>query len=203
MTALPRSLPPAGDAELLRRIAEGNLGALGQLYDRYARDVWRAVRRTLGDADDVDDVVHNMFLKLPQIAPSYDGRASCRGWLCGIGVRLAMRQRRGLGRFRRMLGAFAQTADTRVERDPERNASSGEELARLDAAMSALTDRKRAVFVLVELEGLSAEEAGHALAIPPATVRTRLFHARRELRAALAWGEPGEHAEQGKQGERP
>jgi RNA polymerase sigma-70 factor (ECF subfamily) len=114
---------PRCDAELLRDVAEGDVAALGELYDRYARDVWRAVRRTLTDGSDVEDVVHSMFMKLPQIAASYDGRASCRGWLCGIGVRLAMRHRRGAGRFRRMLGAFADTVTGRAHENPERGAS--------------------------------------------------------------------------------
>jgi RNA polymerase sigma-70 factor (ECF subfamily) len=177
-----------GDAELLAAIAEGDLGALGELYDRHARDVWRAVRRSLMDSADVEDVVHSMFLKLPQIAASYDGRASCRGWLCGIAVRLAMRHRRGAGRFHRMLGAFAHTVTGRAHGDPERGASNNQELAVFERAMARLSEKKRAVFVLVELEGLTAEEAARALEIPAATVRTRLFHARRELHDAMKKG---------------
>jgi RNA polymerase sigma-70 factor (ECF subfamily) len=175
----------ATDAELLTDVATGSLGALGDLYDRYARDVWRAVRRSLPDGTDVEDVVHATFLGLPQIAPSYDGRTSCRNWLCGIGVHLAMRHRRGAGRFRRMLDAFAHTLVGRSTTDPERRASGNEDLAALRRALARLSEKKRAVFVLVEIEGLSAEEASRALEIPIATVRTRLFHARRELQAAL------------------
>jgi RNA polymerase sigma-70 factor (ECF subfamily) len=74
----------------------------------------------------------------------------------------------------------------RSTRHPEREASNHEELAHLATALARLDDRKRAVFVLVELEGLTAEEAAKALQIPAATVRTRLFHARRELQAAIA-----------------
>lgn len=178
----------ATDAALLADIAGGNLEPLGELYDRYARDVWRAVRRALPRGDDVEDVVHATFVNLPRIAFSYDGRANCRNWLCGIAVRLAMRHRRGIGRFRRMLGVFADAPERRPERDPERHASDNQELAVLDRALSRLSEKKRAVFVLVELEGLSAEEAARALDIPAATARTRLFHARRELQDALERG---------------
>jgi RNA polymerase sigma-70 factor (ECF subfamily) len=174
----------APDAILVEQVAQGDLGALGELYDRYARDVWRAARRALPDGADVEDVVHATFLNLPRIAGSYDGRDRCRNWLCGIGVRLAMRHRRGAGRFRRMLDAFAGTLGGWTM-DPERKASGHEELAALERAVAALSEKKRAVFVLVELEGLSAEEAARALDVPPATVRTRLFHARRELQEAL------------------
>jgi len=169
----------------MKDVVCGHLGALGELYDRYARDVWRAVRRSLPDATDVDDVVHATFLTLPRIAASYDGRSNCRNWLCGIAVNLALRQRRGHRRFQRMLDAFGQTVSGRSTRDPERRASGNEELAVLERAIVALSDKKRAVFVLVEIEGLSAEEVGRSLEVPAATVRTRLFHARRELKAAL------------------
>jgi RNA polymerase sigma-70 factor (ECF subfamily) len=84
-----------------------------------------------------------------------------------------------------MLDAFGQTVSGRSTRDPERRASGNEELAVLERAIVALSDKKRAVFVLVEIEGLSAEEVGRSLEVPAATVRTRLFHARRELKAAL------------------
>jgi RNA polymerase sigma-70 factor (ECF subfamily) len=177
-----------GDPELLADVAAGDLGAIGELYDRYARDVWRAACRTLGDPADADDVVHATFLGLPRIARSYDGRASCRNWLCGIAVRLALRNLRGATRFRRALASLAYTIVGRSTLDPERSASSQEELAVLGRAMSRLSEKKRAVFVLVELEGLSAEEAAAALEIPAATVRTRLFHARRELQDALEHG---------------
>lgn len=183
----PRS-EESTDAELLAGVASGHLGALGELYDRYARDVWRAVRRSLPNDADVDDVVHATFLNLPRIAGAYDGRASCRNWLCGIGVRLAMRHRRGAGRLQRMLGSFAQTFIGRKVSDPEQRASDNQELAVLNRALAQLSEKKRAVFVLVELEGLSAAEAATALEIPAVTARTRLFHARRELQQALQRG---------------
>jgi RNA polymerase sigma-70 factor (ECF subfamily) len=191
VSAQPRQPCPAEttDAELLADVAGGQLGALGELYDRYARDVWRAVRRSLPNDAAVDDVVHATFLNLPRIAGSYDGRAaSCRNWLCGIGVRLAMRHRRGAGRLQRMLGSFAQTLVGRKSNDPEHRASQHQELTVLNRALARLSEKKRAVFVLVELEGLSAAEAAAALAIPAATARTRLFHARRELQQAMQRG---------------
>lgn len=178
----------ASDAALLSGVADGDLGALGELYDRHAVHVWRAVRRTLGDAGDVDDVVHATFLQLPRIARGYDGRASARGWLCGIGVRLAIRHRRGMARFRRMVASFGDSLAARPHRDPEAGLAASEEIAILDRALGALSDKTRAVFVLIVLEGLTSEEAGRALGIPAVTARTRLLQARQTLQAALAKG---------------
>ncbi len=176
------------DPELMRGIADGDLACLGELYDRHAQGVWRAVSRTLAGSADVEDVVHATFLNLPRVAASYDGRPECGGWLCGIAVRLSLRHSRGAGRFRRMLASFAQGATTHSSSDPERIAGNNEELTIFERALAKLSAKKRAAFVLVELEGLSSEEAAKSLEIPAATVRTRLLHARRELHAALRGG---------------
>jgi DNA-directed RNA polymerase specialized sigma24 family protein len=106
------------DPELLRGIADGDLGCLGELYDRYAQGVWRAVSRTLADGADVEDVVHATFLNLPRIAPSYDGRPECGAWLNGIAVRLSLRHTRGAGRFRKMLASLAHVVTARSPSAP-------------------------------------------------------------------------------------
>ncbi len=183
--------PAVTDAALLSSIGQGDLGALGVLYDRHARAVWRVVHRVTSGAADVDDVVHAAFLKVPDVAATFDGRPSARSWLIGIAVRLALRQRRGLGRFARMLGRFAHVASDAYRVDPEAHAAGRAGIAALDAALADLAPAKRAVFVLVEIEGLSHEDVARELDIPLPTVRTRLFHAKRELREALEdKGEP-------------
>ncbi|MGH7439620.1 MAG: RNA polymerase sigma factor [Polyangiaceae bacterium] len=174
------------DADLLRDVAGGDRDALGMLYDRYARDVWRVACRMLGDRADADDVVHATFLDLRRMAACFDGRSSCRNWLRGIAVRLALRHRRGMGRFRRMLEGFGQSlVGSAAVPHPESQASHNEDLRILARALARLHPNKRAAFTLVALEGLTSDQAAIALEVPAATVRTRLFNARRELQAAL------------------
>ncbi len=174
------------DADLLRAIAREDLGALGALYDRHATHVWRVVHRVTNGSGDVEDIVHATFLKVPQLAARFDGRASARSWLAGIAVRLALRQARTLGRLAGMLRRFAHHTPDVDRRDPEAHASGRAELATLETALSKLTPAKRAVFVLIEIEGYTHDEVAKDLAVPAATVRTRLFHAKRELQDALA-----------------
>ncbi len=180
----PRGAPRPDD-ELLREVRDGDLGALGELYDRHAPSVWRAAERTLGRGADAGDVVHALFLKLPALARAYDGRANAAPWLVGIAVRMALRERRGAGRFFKMLASFALTVTGRAHGDPEGLSGQREELRLFEEALSRLAPKKRAVFVLVELEGLTTDEVARALDVPAATVRTRLHHARRDLHAAL------------------
>ncbi len=180
--------PSKSDRDLLVLVGEGDLGALGELYDRYARDVWRVAHRLLGSEADAEDVVHAVFMKLPQIAGSHDGRSNVRAWLFGICVRLASRHRRSAARFFKMISSFAEIAPTESRHDPEREVAGREELRRLEAALQKLAPKKRIAFMLVELEGLSSDEAARALEVPPATIRTRLHHARHEIEAALDLG---------------
>jgi RNA polymerase sigma-70 factor (ECF subfamily) len=184
--------PARPDDELLRAIHAGELGALGELYDRYASHVSRVVLRTLGSNADVDDVVHTLFLKLPELARSYDGRANARPWLAGIAARMALRHRRGAGRFFKMLATFARGVAGHTPVDPESHSSDRQELRAFQAALARLAPKKRAVFTLIELEGLTTEEVASALEIPAATVRTRLHHARRDLHADLEREREGE-----------
>ena len=188
LTPLAHPAEAPTDASLLQDVARGDGGALGALYGRYAPAIRGVARRSLGDASDADDLVHTVFLTLRRIAPSYDGRPSCWAWLRGITVRAAMRYRRGRGRFERMLIAYSEAKGPTSPPDPERRAAGHEQLVAFERALASLAPQKRATYVLVELEGLSAQEAGEALDIPAATVRTRLFHARRKLHEEMAKG---------------
>jgi RNA polymerase sigma-70 factor (ECF subfamily) len=148
------------------------------------------LHRLTGRADDVDDLVQATFLALPRLAATFDGRDSCRGWLCSIAAALAARHRRGVARLLRRLASFGDSARNASPADPERDAGAREELRAFERALRQLPWKKREAFVLVEIEGVSIDQAARALAIPSATVRTRLFHARRELRDAMKRGEP-------------
>ena len=180
---------PVLDPALLVAIAGGDLGSLGILYDRHALAVWRVAYRVMGTANDVDDVVHATFLKVPSLASGFDGRPSARSWLVGIGARLALRQMRGVGRFMRAMARFAHVSRRTEDLNPESIAAGRARVAVLDRALAKLPATKRAVFVMLEMEGLTHDEVSRALGIPLPTVRTRLFHAKRALQDALSSAE--------------
>jgi RNA polymerase sigma-70 factor (ECF subfamily) len=190
MTAVIRrareSAAPLSDAELLASIAHDDLHALGVLFDRHHRRIERVLLRTGTAAADVDDIVQATFLEIPKIARGFDGRDSCVGWLCGVAVRLAARRRRSMMRLLRTLLSFGAEAPREFTIDPEADASAREEMALFAGALARLAPKKREAFVLVEVEGFSAEEVARSLGVNAATVRTRLFHARAELRTAMA-----------------
>jgi RNA polymerase sigma-70 factor (ECF subfamily) len=178
----------ASDAELLTQIARDDLSALGTLFDRHHARVERVLLRSGVSESDADDIVQSTFLEVARIARAYDGRDCCAAWLCGIALRLAARRRRSLGRLLKYLSLFGSQIPGTDPVHPEAVVSGREELHQFACALAKLGRKKREAFVLVEIEGFSSEEAGRAIGVSPATMRTRLFHARSELRAAMTRG---------------
>jgi RNA polymerase sigma-70 factor (ECF subfamily) len=174
----------APDADLLARVRGGDVSALGVLYDRYAEDVRRVLVRLGVPERDVDDMLQETFLDVVRGAKNYDGRANARPWLVGLAVNWVRRRRRSVRVLVRRLASFEEEPTT-APTTPEDEAAGAIAAAKARAALDALSQKKREVFVLVVMEGLPGEEVARLLDIPVATVWTRLHHARRELRAAL------------------
>jgi len=173
------------DPELMSALAGGELGALGELYDRYHADVRHFVRRVCARSEDVDDVVHDTFLTASRAAPSYDGRPCARPFLVGIAAQLLRQRRRVWARWAEVLHSFVSSQSDGPAKSPEDHAQSAQTAQRLERALSRLTEEKRLVLLLFEREGLSGEEVARALGIPIGTVWTRLYHARAEMRRTL------------------
>lgn len=198
MKMVPRSKPKEsmhtadkacnpGDAELIQKLVEGNLAALGTLYDRHHESIERFVIRNIGPTDGAD-VVHDVFLKLVDAASSYDGRPDARPFLIGIAAQLIRQKRQRLARIARALEEFAATLVGATQKTPEDAASNAQALTAFEMALSNLSEEKRLVFLMIETEGLSGNEVATALEIPVATVWTRLHYARLELRDAILKG---------------
>lgn len=170
--------PP--DPELIRRLANGELDALGALYDRYQTPLRRFIARSSGNSADVDDLLHATFLAAVASAARYDGRASCRPWLVGIAAQLLRRRRQTFGRLLAMLSVLKGT--TQAFRDPRPELEARTDVAR---ALAGLSAAKRMTLLMAEVEGMSCSEIATALEVPIGTVWTRLHAARRELRQTL------------------
>jgi RNA polymerase sigma-70 factor (ECF subfamily) len=167
-------------------LAQGELGPLGDLYDRYHADVRQFARRACARAEDVDDVVHDTFLTVSRAAASYDGRPCARPFLIGVAAQVVRQRRRVWARWAEVLSAFVSTHDEPPHETPEDRAARAETAERLDRALARLSEEKRLVVLMFEREGLSGEEIARALDIPLGTVWTRLFHARADLRRSLS-----------------
>jgi RNA polymerase sigma-70 factor, ECF subfamily len=172
------------DAQALLRVAQGDMSALGVIYDRHYLPVLRFAQRVLRDSSEAEDVTQEAFLTASRVAGAFDGRPSCRPWLYGIVSRLMLHRGRGRTRLTRFLSRLVsqpQEAST----SPHEHVARRESGSELDRALATLSPEKRIVILLAEVEELSCEEIARTLQIPLGTVWTRLHHARKGLRKEL------------------
>ena len=163
-----------------------SLPAFDELYEGYVDFTWRSVRRLGVDEAAVDDVVQQVFLVVHRRLPEFCGAASIRTWIFGILLRVVREHRR----LRRRKSPHQLSPAT----DPETLADSAhgpdESTARAEAArlvqawLDELDDDKREVFVLAELEGMTAKEIADATGSNASTVYSRLRAARLDFEKA-------------------
>jgi RNA polymerase sigma-70 factor, ECF subfamily len=180
------ALDPASAAEASAPaflLGEGDLSALGKLYEEHHAAVRSLARRLLGEAS-AEDLVHDTFLTLPKALRRWSGGGSLRAFILGVAVNHARHHIRSATRRRRALVRLAREP---LPLPPSLEAAS-EQRRLADALMRALdavSFDHRTAFVLCEVEERSASEVAQILGIPEGTVRTRLYHARQKLRAVL------------------
>ena len=193
MTAPVRKLQkqdPESDEELIARVSRGELEALGKLFDRHERSIRAYVSRLGMPAGDSDDIAQGVFLEVVRSSARFDPQFSARSWLFGIATMLVRRQRRSVLRQAARLTRWSREKPSEEVRSPEDCYRGDVARARFEAAYRRLSAKKKEVFALVVLEGLSGDQAAHTLGIPVGTVWTRLHHARKELRGAVEESSP-------------
>lgn len=169
---------------LLSRLRAGDSHALGEVYDQHHEAVRAFASRLVGDAAIAEDLVHEVFVALPRVIKRYQGESTLRSFLTGVAINHARHYVRSAGRRRAMLTRAGQ--EPRPEsRSPESSAEQQAFLAALNRALDTLPLEQRVAFVLCDVEERTSAEASELTGAPEATMRTRLFHARKKLRAAL------------------
>jgi RNA polymerase sigma-70 factor (ECF subfamily) len=156
---------------------------VGAIYREHAPFLSRVLIRLVGDGPHVDDLVQETFIVAWRKRGSFDGRCAPRTWLYGIAARLAMRHRRGVGRWLRALRTMAEQPAEVVTLDRQLEAPRAS--AAVHQAIAALPFGQREVFVLYELEELEGAQIAELLGIPVNTVWTRLHHGRKRFQDAL------------------
>ena len=179
------SLTQSSEEEpLLMRLRQGEPQALGEVYDRHHEVVRAFARRLVGDHAIAEDLVHEVFVELPRLIRRFEGQSSLRSFLSGVAVNHARHYVRSASR-RRAAAQRMSLEPLGASRSPEESAEESAFLQALHRALDTLPLDQRVAFVLCDVEERTAGEAAEISGAPEATMRTRLFHARKKLRAAL------------------
>lgn len=183
LAPLPRA-DAAADGEIADGLRAGGLDALAAAFDRWHGRVRVLARRLLSDPASAEDVVQEVFASLIRAMGGFRGEVDVETFILAIAVKRARHHRRAAARRRRAMERLA-VEEHFGHGDPEQDTYRQELGRRLEAALDQLPIAQREAFVLCEVEEMSSPRACEIAAVPEATIRTRLFHARRRLRELL------------------
>ena len=179
----PPIVSPATLASNLSLAASTDADAFAPIYEEHFSFVWRCLRGLGVAPSSLEDAAQDVFVVVHRRLPTFQHDSSLRTWLFGIVRRVAYRCRRSVKRKGPV--AEIEHEPPTSEPGPLERAQDVEAAAFVDGFTSRLDDRKREVFVLGVLEGLSIPEVAEALGVPLNTAYTRLRRARAEFRRAL------------------
>ena len=169
----------SSDATLVNRIAAGDKLAMQSLFARHRTPVYRWLLRFVGNETIAEDLLSEVFLDVWRQADRFEGRASVSTWLMSIARFKALSARR-----RRTEPALDEKIETTVAdpaSDPEAALLEKNRGALLRQALTRLSLEHREIIDLVYYHEQSNDECAHILGIPAATVKTRMFYARKKL----------------------
>jgi RNA polymerase sigma-70 factor, ECF subfamily len=180
--AVPAIAATAGyssDEMLVERIAAGDKLAMQVLFARHRTSVYRWLYRFVGNETVAEDLLSDVFFDVWQQAGRFEGRSAVTTWLLSIARFKALSARR-----RRTHAELDETIETTVA-DTADNAEVALEKKHqgemLRDALTKLSPEHREIIDLVYYHEKSVDEAAEILAIPAATVKTRMFYARKKL----------------------
>ena len=174
------------DQELIARCQAGDLDAFGQIYARYERVVYRYAYHMLGDPDDADDIKQDAFLKAYRTLPGFRGDCSLLTWLLKVTGNLCRdrhKTRTRRGETALLPETVAELPDmTELGGDPAKLLERKDLHQSLYRVLAALPENQRELIILRDVQGLSYQQIADVLNCSVASVKLRLFRARRGFR---------------------
>jgi RNA polymerase sigma-70 factor (ECF subfamily) len=169
------------DRDLVRRCRGGDERAFERLFLRHRSPMTGLVYRMLGPSPELEDLVQEVFIQVLRSLGSFRDEARFSTWLYRVALNVVLMHRRASGRRPRLVEE--EHAAPAVDGAPSAHEvlETRQRVAAFYALLARLSDKKRTVYVLHELEGLTPARIAEVVQAPVLTVRTRLFYARREL----------------------
>jgi RNA polymerase sigma-70 factor (ECF subfamily) len=172
-------MPTRSDQDLARASAAGDRPAFGELVDTYQKNIYNLALRMTGNPEDAMDVTQSAFLKAYQNLSRFDPERKFFSWIYRIAVNEALTL---IGKRR---STPLDSEPLARENSPERDTEGHETAEIVQAALGRLKPDYRTVIILRHFDGLSYREMSDIVGVAEKTVKSRLFTARRELRALL------------------
>ena len=177
----------------LTALKRGDKHAFTLMVDAHSDKIYRLALKMLGDEQDAEDVLQEVFIKAFKNIQGFEGRSKISTWLYRIAVNeslMLLRKRKGVTvdidqEYETDEGELMPRQITDWCCLPEKELMSGETRQVIDRAIQTLSDANRAAFLLRDVEGLSTQDAAEVLNISESALKVRLMRARMALREIL------------------
>jgi RNA polymerase sigma-70 factor (ECF subfamily) len=178
---------PESDADLIRRIQQGDPEAFERLARSHASTLRAHLRRYV-EPQAAEDLLQEVWLRLWQRAGQWKGSGTVIGWLLAIATNLALnalRARRPTESIDALIDSeewdTVASASEAVAPEPEDEVIWRDALARTMTLIASMPEERQAVIRMARIEGKPLHEIAAALGVPVGTVKSRLHHATRWL----------------------
>jgi RNA polymerase sigma-70 factor (ECF subfamily) len=169
----------SSDETLVERIAAGNKLAMQALFARHRTSVYRWLLRFVSNETLAEDLLSEVFLGVWRQAARFECRSSVSTWLLSIARHKALSARRH--RTEAELDEKIEATVADPANDPELALQEKNRDELLRRALTRLSHEHRQVIDLVYYHEKSVDEVAQIIDVPPATVKTRMFYARKKL----------------------
>jgi RNA polymerase sigma-70 factor, ECF subfamily len=173
------------DSVLIKQLQEGDLEALGVLYDRHKDMVYRTALVIVSDTEAAADLLQDVFLRLHRFASHIDTTRPLEPWLYRMTANLAYTWLKRSRRWLRPLEDMAEWLVGSKKENTENTLPINDDYQQVKQAISTLPISQRVVVVLYYLNDLSLQEISDILEVPVGTVKSRLFYGRETLKKQI------------------
>ena len=180
------------DRELIIQLQKGDLAALGDLFDRHQRLVFRTAVGITGDEQVASDLSQDVFLRMHRFARHIDPDRPLEPWLYRTTANLTYTWMKRHKRWLRPLEDVVEWLAGSKKQMPAIIAETEEEWRGVKKAIESLSLQQRVVVVLYYINDLSLQEISEILDVPVGTIKSRLFYGRQALKKYLETGGEGQ-----------
>jgi RNA polymerase sigma-70 factor (ECF subfamily) len=167
--------------ELMRAVRGGDLGRLGELFDRHHRAVHDYLARMTGDRASADDIVQDVFMRMLKYRHTFRDDVRFEMWMFRIARNARVDYVRA--RARQPLTSDGEIEHASHAPGPASVLEQNEELARLRRAMLLLREDRRELLILTRYREMKHEEIAELLGVDAGTIKVRVHRALAELRS--------------------
>lgn len=171
--------------QLVAGCRKGDKQCQRMLFKKYRDTVFFVISHTLGPKFDKDDILQQVFIKIYKSLEGFKGLSSLDTWIYRITTKVCIDQLRKKYRKRQLNiiqnPDFIENRHDTTKSNPYEESENKELTEQIYIGLNKLSIEKRLVVTMFEMEGFSLQEISKVLKKPIGTIKSRLFHGRKEL----------------------